>query len=198
MLAACAGMLRKWLQSRDELPDQPLIAAVPVSVRTAEHEGQLGNQVSMMAAVLHTDEADLVSRIIEGQFPNYKQVIPTSHSTRVLAQREELLKATRLASYFARDAANMLRFQVDPANEPPLVITANAAEVGDNTGRIDATVEGQATTIAFNSRFVADALSSLTAPEIALELGGPLAPGVVRIVGDDSYLHVVMPLRIPA
>jgi DNA polymerase-3 subunit beta len=148
--------------------------------------------------IFHTDEADLVSRIIEGQFPNYRQVIPTSHATRVLAQREDLLKATRLASYFARDAANMLRFQVDPANDPPLVITANAAEVGDNTGRVDATVEGQATTIAFNSRFVADALSSLSAPEIALELGGPLAPGVVRIVGDDSYLHVVMPLRIPA
>jgi len=148
--------------------------------------------------IFHTDEADLVSRIIEGQFPNYRQVIPTSHSTRVLAQREELLKATRLASYFARDAANMLRFQVDPANDPPLVITANAAEVGDNTGRIDATVEGQATTIAFNSRFVSDALSSLTAPEISLELGGPLAPGVVKIVGDESYLHVVMPLRIPA
>ena len=148
--------------------------------------------------IFHTEEADLVSRIIEGQFPNYRQVIPTSHSTRVLAQREELLKATRLASYFARDAANMLRFQVDPSNDPPLVITANAAEVGDNTGRIDATVEGQATTIAFNSRFVADALSSLTAPEISLELGGPLAPGVVKIVGDDSYLHVVMPLRIPA
>jgi DNA polymerase-3 subunit beta len=148
--------------------------------------------------IFHTDEADLVSRIIEGQFPNYRQVIPTSHSTRVLAQREELLKATRLASYFARDAANMLRFQVDPSSDPPLVITANAAEVGDNTGRIDATVEGQATTIAFNSRFVADALSSLVAPEISLELGGPLAPGVVKIVGDDSYLHVVMPLRIPA
>jgi DNA polymerase-3 subunit beta len=148
--------------------------------------------------IFHTEEADLVSRIIEGQFPNYKQVIPTSHSTRVLAQREELLKATRLASYFARDAANMLRFQVDPSSDPPLVITANAAEVGDNTGRIDATVEGQATTIAFNSRFVADALSSLSAPEVALELGGPLAPGVVKIVGDDSYLHVVMPLRIPA
>ena len=125
-------------------------------------------------------------------------MFPTSHSTRVLAQREELLKATRLASYFARDAANMLRFQVDPSNDPPLVITANAAEVGDNTGRIDASVEGQATTIAFISRFVADALASLTAPEIALELGGPLAPGVVKIVGDDSYLHVVMPLRIPA
>ena len=148
--------------------------------------------------IFHTDEADLVSRIIEGQFPNYRQVIPTTSNTKIVAQREELLKATRLASYFARDAANMLRFQVDPGNDPSLVISANAAEVGDNTGRVDATVEGQPTTIAFNSRFVADALSSLSAPEIALELGGPLAPGVVRIVGDDSYLHVVMPLRIPA
>ncbi|TMG47183.1 MAG: DNA polymerase III subunit beta [Chloroflexi bacterium] len=148
--------------------------------------------------IFHTDEADLVSRIIEGQFPNYRQVIPTTSNTKIVAQREELLKATRLASYFARDAANMLRFQVDPSSDPPLVISANAAEVGDNTGRVDATVEGQPTTIAFNSRFVADALSSLSAPEIALELGGPLAPGVVRIVGDDSYLHVVMPLRIPA
>ncbi len=148
--------------------------------------------------IFHTDEADLVSRVIEGQFPNYRQVIPTTHATRVVTQREELLKATRLASYFARDAANIVRFQVDPANDAPLVVSATAPEVGDNTGKVDASVEGQATTIAFNARFVADALGSLTAPEVALELGGPLAPGVVKIVGDESYLHVVMPLRIPA
>ena len=149
--------------------------------------------------IFHTEEADLVSRVIEGQFPNYRQVIPGGKAaTRIIAQREELLQATRLASLFARDSANMLRFQVDPAGQPPLVISANAAEVGDNTAKVDATVEGQMTTIAFNSRFVSDALSSLTATEIALELGGPLAPGVVKIVGDDTYLHVVMPLRIPA
>jgi DNA polymerase-3 subunit beta len=149
--------------------------------------------------IFHTDEADLVSRVIEGQFPNYRQVIPTGKAaTRIVAQREELLQATRLASLFARDSANMLRFQVDPSQQPPLVISANAAEVGDNTAKVDATVDGQNTTIAFNSRFISDALGSLTAPEVALELGGPLAPGVVKIVGDDTYLHVVMPLRIPA
>lgn len=148
--------------------------------------------------IFHTPEADLVSRVIEGQFPNYRQVIPTTSSTRVVVPRDELLKATRLASLFARDAANIVRFQVDPTSESPLIISATAAEIGDNTGRIEATVEGQPTTIAFNSRFVQDALSSLAAPEIALELGGPLAPGVVKIVGDESYLHVVMPLRIPS
>ena len=149
--------------------------------------------------IFHTEEADLVSRVIEGQFPNYRQVIPTgTAATTITAQRDDLLQATRLAALFARDSANMLRFQVDPTAQPPLVISANAAEVGDNTAKVDATVNGQNTTIAFNSRFIADALGSLTAPEVKLELGGPLAPGVVKIVGDDSYLHVVMPLRIPA
>jgi DNA polymerase-3 subunit beta len=149
--------------------------------------------------IFHTQEADLVSRVIEGQFPNYRQVIPTGKAaTRITVQREELLQATRLASLFARDSANMLRFQVDPSAQPPLVISATAAEVGDQTAKVDATVEGQTTTIAFNSRFISDALSSITESEIALELGGPLAPGVIKITGDDNYLHVVMPLRIPA
>lgn len=148
--------------------------------------------------IFHTNEADIVSRIIEGQFPNYKQVIPAAAPlTRVVVQREELLNATRLASFFARDAANIVRFGVEPGEEMPLVVSATAAEVGDQTGRVDATVSGSPTTIAFNSRFVSEALGSLTAPEISLELGGPLAPGVLKVVGDESYLHVVMPLRIP-
>src|SRR6266516_2864447 len=113
--------------------------------------------------IFHTPEVDLVSRVIEGQFPNYRQVIPQGK------------QATRLASLFARDSANMLRFQVNPADHPPLVISANAAEVGDQTAKVEATVEGQNTTIAFNSRFIYDALGSLTASAVALELGGPLA-----------------------
>src|SRR5207245_8718292 len=122
--------------------------------------------------IFHTEEAVLVSPVIEGQFPNYRQVIPTGKAaTTVTAQREDLLQATRLAALFARDSANMLRFQVDPTAQPPLVISANAAEVGDNTAKVDATVNGQNTTIAFNSRFIADALGSLTAPEVKLELG---------------------------
>lgn len=148
--------------------------------------------------IFHAGDVDLVSRVIEGQFPNYRQVIPSSSQTTVVVQREELLKATRLASYFARDAANIVRFQIDPTSDTPLVVSATAAEVGDNVGRLEASVQGQPATIAFNSRFVQDALASLVAPEVRLELGGPLAPGVVKVVGDeDAYLHVVMPLRIP-
>lgn len=148
--------------------------------------------------IFHTEDVDLISRLIEGQFPNYRQVIPSSYSTRIVVEREELLKATKLASYFARDAANIVRLQVNPQDGgAPLVVSATAAEVGDNVSRVDATVEGQAMQIAFNARFLAEALASLTAPEVALELGGSLAPGVLKVVGEDTYLHVVMPLRIP-
>ena len=153
-----------------------------------------GNQV-----IFHTDETDLVSRVIDGTYVNYKQVIPGKPTTTVVLRRDDLLTATRLAGLFARDAANIVRFQVDPKSDQPLVVSATAAEVGDNTGRVEATVAGDATAIAFNSRFVSEVLDRLTVNEVKLELGGPLAPGVIRIVGDEeNYLHVVMPLRIPS
>jgi len=74
-------------------------------------------------------------------------------------------------------------------------ITAHAADVGDNADTLDATVEGQATTIAFNARYLIDVLSALGADEAALELSGPLAPGVIRGIGKDDYVHVIMPVR---
>ncbi len=161
----------------------------PVDVAVTQNKSQV---------IFHAVDVDLVTRLIEGQFPNYRQVIPTSYTTRVVVEREELLKATKLASYFARDAANIVRLQVSPHDGgAPLVVTANAADVGDNVSRVEASVEGNGMQIAFNARFLAEALASLAAPEVALELGGALAPGVLKIVGEDSYLHVVMPLRIP-
>ncbi len=165
----------------------------PVDVAVTQNKSQV---------IFHAGDVDLVTRLIEGQFPNYRQVIPTSRTTRVVVAREELLKATKLASYFARDAANIVRLAVDPSPKDgaPLVVSATASEVGDNISRVEASVAADGPMqIAFNARFLAEALSSLEAPEVALELGGSLAPGVLKIVGDDedTYLHVVMPLRIP-
>ena len=75
-----------------------------------------------------------------------------------------------------------------------ITVSANA-EVGDHVGRIEAAVEGDGTTIAFNACFLADVLTNVDAEQFALELNGPLSPGVFKPVGDDRYVHVVMPLR---
>ena len=146
--------------------------------------------------LFHVEGIDLVSRLIEGQFPNYEPVIPTAHSSRAVIDRESFLAGARRASIFARDSANIVKVELGPARMAPGVsITAHAADVGENADTLEAAVEGSGTTIAFNARYLIDVLANLGAEQAALELSGPLAPGVVRGVGKDDYVHVIMPVR---
>jgi len=145
--------------------------------------------------LFHLDEGiDLVSRLIDGQFPNYQQILPTSHTTRAEMERAELLEAVRLASYIASASANVVKLSVPSDGAAAVMVTA-AADVGDNQGEVEAKVEGDGTTIAFNARYLTDVLQNVDAEQIGLELSGPLSPGVIRPVGDDDYVHVIMPVR---
>ena len=158
--------------------------------------------------LFHLEGVDLVSRLIDGQFPNYQTVLPKSHSTRAVVDREDLLKAVKVAALIASSSANIVKLQVgaagadaaaagagaEAAGTPGVTVTANA-DVGDNEGRVEAAVEGDGTTIAFNARYLSDVLQNVDAEQFALELNGPLSPGVFRPIGDDQYVHVVMPVR---
>lgn len=144
--------------------------------------------------LFHLEGVDLVSRLIDGQFPNYQQVLPQSHTTRAVLDREELLRAVRPAALIAHESANIVKLQVGGDGEAGITVSANA-EVGDHVGAVEAAVEGDGTTIAFNARYLADVLTNVDADQFALELNGPLSPGVFRPIGDDQYVHVVMPVR---
>ncbi len=144
--------------------------------------------------IFHVDTIDLVSRLIDGQFPNYQQVVPTSHTTRAVLDREELLRAVRPAALIAHESANIVKLQVSSNGEPGITVSANA-EVGDHVGQVEAAVDGDGTTIAFNARYLADVLTNVSADQFGLELNGPLSPGVFKPVGDERYVHVVMPVR---
>jgi DNA polymerase III subunit beta len=149
---------------------------------------QARNQV-----LFHLEGIDLVSRLIDGQFPNYQQVLPAGHACRAEFDREELLRAVRPAALIASSSANIVKLKV--GGEGSGVTVTATAEVGDYTGEVEAAVEGDETTIAFNARYLADVLGNVGADRFALELNGHLAPGVFRPVGDDAYVHVVMPVR---
>ena len=149
---------------------------------------QARNQV-----LFHLDGIDIISRLIDGQFPNYQQVLPASHATSAEMDREELLRAVRPAALIASSSANIVKLQIG-GDGSGITVTA-AAEVGDYTGDVEAIVEGDPTTIAFNARYLNDVLSNVAADRFALELNGPLSPGVFRPVGDAAYVHVVMPVR---
>jgi DNA polymerase III subunit beta len=144
--------------------------------------------------MFHLDGVDLVSRLIDGQFPNYQQVLPKGFTTRAVVDREQLLKAVKLASYIASASANIVKMQAGKDAELGMIVSA-AADVGDNHGDLEATVEGDGTTIAFNSKYLLEVLEHVDADRFAIELNGPLSPGVFRPVGDAQYVHVVMPVK---
>ena len=149
----------------------------------------------------------MVSQLIEGNFPDYKQIIPTSYNTRTVVDTKEFLRAAKIALLFARDAANIVRLQMTPGEGElgpaprrtrpgSLTLAATAAEVGDNVGQIDAAIEGQAMEIAFNGRYLIDILNVIDSAQVALETNTPSSPGVFRPVGDEDFVHVIMPMHI--
>jgi DNA polymerase-3 subunit beta len=111
---------------------------------------------------------------------------------------KDFLQETRIAAIFARDGAGIVRLQVDPSEGGPgkLTISARAEEIGEHRGDIDVKIEGEASKIAFNSRYLQDVLQVLEAESVALETTSPSSPGVIRPIGDDTYVHVVMPMFV--
>ena len=105
--------------------------------------------------------------------------MPQSHTTRAVLDREELLRAVRPAALIAHESANIVKLQIGADGEPGITVSASA-EVGDHVGQVEATVEGDGTTIAFNARYLADVLTNVDAEQFALELNGPLSPGVFK------------------
>jgi DNA polymerase-3 subunit beta len=149
--------------------------------------------------LVHLKGVEIVSQLIQGTFPNYAQLIPQSSGTRAVVDLQEFSRAARAASIFARDGGGIIRLQMVPGAEGmggKMVITSRAEETGDNLGEIDAKIDGDEAKIAFSSRYLTDVLSVMERGEVALETTTPSSPGVVRPVGKEDYVHVVMPMFV--
>jgi DNA polymerase-3 subunit beta len=142
--------------------------------------------------MFRTASVELVSRLIEGQFPNYKQIMPKEAKTTVVVPTSEFLNASKTASFFARDSANIVRLHMEPGE---LTVRAESTELGDNESRIDAVVEGeQSADIAFNAKYLTDALNVVEAEQTRLEIVSPGSPGVIKPVDSTDYVHIIMPM----
>ena len=150
--------------------------------------------------LLRLKNVEIVSQLIQGTFPNYSQLIPEQHTTRAVVNLGELQRATRTASIFAKDGSGIVRIETTPAGSGggtgKLTVSSRAEELGDNTGEIEAEVEGAEGKIAFNSRYLSDVLGVLGVEKVALEMTTSSSPGVIRPVSDDKYVHVVMPMFV--
>jgi DNA polymerase-3 subunit beta len=150
--------------------------------------------------VFRVKDVEVVSQLIDGTFPDYQQIIPRSYKSRTLVSTASLLKACKQAEIFAREGSNVARFNIKSAQgemQPSEVeISATSEETGKNETIVEATVDGGGLLIAFNVRFLREALEVIRTPNVALETSAPNAPGVVKPVGDDQFLHVIMPMHL--
>ncbi len=150
--------------------------------------------------VFRVKDVEVVSQLIDGTFPDYQQIIPRSYKSRTLVSTASLLKACKQAEIFAREGSNVARFNIKTAQgdmQPSEVeITATSEETGKNETIVEATVDGGGLLIAFNVKFLREALEVIRTPNVALETSAPNAPGVVKPVGDDQFLHVIMPMHL--
>ena len=184
----------------------------PVQVIVTQARNQIlfqiwGRNLEGKAGSFH--RVELASQLIDARFPDYRAIIPKTHTTRTVVDTAALLKAVRVAFLFARDNANIIRVKIDPANggsqgssqggSGQMSLTASSAEMGDNANQLDAMVEGAELEIAFNAKYLIDVLSQIEQPQIVLETTQPTRPGAIRPLGlgEDEFLHVVMPMHPP-
>jgi DNA polymerase-3 subunit beta len=150
--------------------------------------------------VFRVRDVEVVSQLIDGTFPDFQQIIPRSYKSRTLVSTSSLLKACKQAEIFAREGSNVARLNIKSAQsemQPSEVeISATSEETGKNETIVEATVDGSGLLIAFNVKFLREALEVIRTPNVALETSAPNAPGVVRPVGDDQFLHVIMPMHL--
>jgi DNA polymerase-3 subunit beta len=149
--------------------------------------------------LFHMQDIDLVSQLIEGKFPDYRQIIPSGYTTRTVLDTSGFLKAARVSHLFARDSDKSVRLEVVPGDElmpGHITLAATSADLGDNVGQLDASIEGDPLEIAFNAKYLIDVLSVIDTAQVILETTSSSSPGLMRPVGDDDFVHVIMPMHL--
>ena len=144
-------------------------------------------------ALFKLKKTELVSQLVQGAFPRYSQLIPQSSTAKATVSVAEFLRACKMASIFARDGSGIVRLVMSSGK---ITVSSKSEELGEDIGELDATVEGAEAKIAFNGKYLTDVLSVLKEQQVTLETTNPSSPGVLRPVGTDSYIHVVMPMFV--
>ncbi|MCX6723924.1 MAG: DNA polymerase III subunit beta [Candidatus Staskawiczbacteria bacterium] len=138
-------------------------------------------------------QIQLTSRLIEGEYPNYEEIIPKKFKTHVVVKRDEFLSQIKAASLFS-GKINEVKVKINPEGKE-VQIFAQDPDIGESQSSIPAKIEGEAIEASFNHKFLADGLINIKSSEVIFELSKEEGPCVLRPVGDASYIYVVMPIK---
>lgn len=177
---------------------------VIVPVRTAQElirllsgeEPIIKIEVSTTEAVFTYGQAKLISRLIEGKYPNYKQIFPDKSTTQIVVDKDVILQAVKVSALFARESANTIKLSV---SKDKLAISTNTSEIGQNNSEVEAKITGSPIDIQLNSRYILNSLNVVSTPIVVIELTGELNPCIIKPKSSSKQnaesIHVIMPLR---
>ncbi len=140
-----------------------------------------------------TGDVELVTRLIEGNYPDYRKLIPRSFATSATVQRADFVNITKVSSLFARESAGSIKIAASEADKQ-VSIRSIASQLGENTATAEGKIKGEGE-VTLNSRYLLDALNVLPSEEVTFGFNGKLEPCVLRSVGVKDYLHIIMPLK---
>lgn len=139
-------------------------------------------------------ETEIISRVINGKYPDYKQTIPSNIKTKALVSREELMRVVKSASFFSKSGINDINIKFLPKKNQLIVSSIND-QIGENEGFLEADIVGDPNEIIFNYRYLIDGLNNLSDEDISLEVVNDNSPGLIRSVKDNTYLYLIMPIK---
>ncbi|MCX6811281.1 MAG: DNA polymerase III subunit beta [Candidatus Berkelbacteria bacterium] len=188
---------------KDEALEKIEDFAFIVPLKTAQEVARILSILEPMTVAIRFNEnqiafnmvgVEIISRLIEGEFPEYEQIIPKEHETKAVLKSKDFVSTIKTVNLFAEDSANSVQLNFDKAGLIKVEATSN--QLGDNKSTINGEVVGKDNKIAFNAKFIIDALNVLGGEEsVDFEMTGHLNPGIIKPAKDRDYLYVIMPLK---
>jgi len=172
----------------------PFKNCVEISRALESISGEVAMSTTKNLVLFESQGIKIVSRVVDGVFPDYHQIIPKSHVTEAIALKQDVVGAMKLSSVFS-DSFNQVKMTVDPGKKAFDIQTKNN-DVGEAKTSLDAALSGEAIEVNFNGKYVTDCFQSIDADSISMQWNGKNKPMVIRPVsGDQSFLYLVMPMN---
>jgi len=140
------------------------------------------------------NNVDLISRLIEGQYPDYTQIIPSTYKTKSLIEVKDLIKAVKTSSLFTKSGINDIKIELNPTAKE-IIITSSSAQTGENISKIEAVIEGEINNIVLNYRYLLDGLQNISSNKVILEINDGNSPCVIKPESTKDYIYIIMPIK---
>jgi DNA polymerase-3 subunit beta len=174
------------------IPARTVAELGKILARTQEKEVEIS--ISNNQALFVIGDIELMSRLIEGKFPDYEKIIPKSNKTNVEVKNEDLSLVVKRVSLFAKENNNSVKLAA--TNDGKIVISTEETKVGEEKAEVAAKVEGENSKVALNIQYLLDVLNFVQSDQVVLSMDDKLSPVVIRPAGKKDYIYIIMPLKI--